>query len=155
MADAKKYTSKLTDTRVLIFGGSSGIGYAVAEASLEYGAQVIISSSNSSRVDTAIERLTKSYPSAKNRVSGHACDLSSSSSLEANIERLFGDVGGKLDHIVFTAGTDLAVASIEDFTLEKIQQAGMVSEIIPCHVLKFNDPIPSHGEFENDLHVKP
>ena len=100
MTDAKKYTSKLTDTRILIIGGSSGIGYAVAEASIEYGAHVIISSSQPSRVEKAISQLTESYPSAKNRVAGYACDLSSQSSLEKNIEQLFENCGAKLDHIV-------------------------------------------------------
>lgn len=43
MAPQLKYR-KLQDKHVLIIGGSSGIGYAITEASLESGAVVTISS---------------------------------------------------------------------------------------------------------------
>ena len=125
MGDAKKYTGKLTTKRILIIGGSSGIGFAVAEACLEHGATVIISSSQASRVESSIERLLKSYPSAKGRISGHPCDLSSPD-LEQNVKNLFEKAGGKLDHIVYTAGDTLATGKLQDVTLESIQKAGMV-----------------------------
>ncbi len=128
--DAKKYTSKLANARVLIIGGSSGIGFSVAEASLEYGASVIISSSQKARVQSAIEQLLTTYPSAKGRISGYPCDLSSPS-LEANIEQLFSQCGGKLDHIVFTAGDPLSVMPLADATLETVQKAGMVRFFAP------------------------
>ncbi len=135
MSDAKKYTSKLSGARVLIIGGSSGIGYSVAEASLESGATVIISSSQESRVNSSIEKLLKTYPSAKDRVSGHACDLSVTT-MEQNIERLLEQTG-KIDHIVFTAGDALSTARIQEATLEKIQKAGMVRFFAPLIVAKF------------------
>ena len=37
---APKYITKLLDKRVVVVGGTSGIGLAVAEASVEYGAIV-------------------------------------------------------------------------------------------------------------------
>ena len=144
--DSKKYTSKLINARILIIGGSSGIGYSVAEASLESGASVIISSSRQTRIDAAIEQLIKTYPSAKSRISGYACDLSTKSQ-EANIEALFSQCGGKLDHIVFTAGEQLAVMALQDATLEKIQQAGMVRFFAPLlvakHAMKHLKPGPA------------
>lgn len=124
MADAIKYTNKLSGARILIVGGTSGIGFAVAEACLEYGSTVTISSSQPSRVESSIQRLLKSYPSAKDRLSGYACDLASPSS-EDNVKALFDKVGN-LNHIVFTAGDPLAVMPLEEATVEKIQQAGMV-----------------------------
>jgi NAD(P)-dependent dehydrogenase (short-subunit alcohol dehydrogenase family) len=57
MSDQKKYTTKLAGTRILIIGGSSGIGFAVAEACVENGAIVTISSSNPSRIEAAVEKL--------------------------------------------------------------------------------------------------
>ena len=144
--DSKKYASKLAGARILIIGGSSGIGYSVAEASLEYGASVVISSSQKARVDAAIDELVKTYPSAKSRVSGHVCDLSSPS-LEAEIERLLSQCGGKLDHIVFTAGDKLRDLSLEEATLEKIQQKGMVRFFAPLlvakHATKYLNPGPA------------
>ncbi|KAK4697673.1 hypothetical protein P7C71_g440, partial [Lecanoromycetidae sp. Uapishka_2] len=135
MSDSKKYTSKLDSTRILIVGGSSGIGYCVAEACLEFGATVIISSSNQSRIDSSIEKLLKTYPSAKGRISGYACDLSSVK-LEGNIQHLFEQCGGKLDHIVFTAGDKLAVTKLEDASLEYIQNAGRIRFHAPLLVAK-------------------
>lgn len=135
MTDAKKYTSKLTDARVLIIGGSSGIGYSVAEASLEHGCHVIISSSQKSRIDNAIKQLLQTYPSAKDRLSGYACDLSTPD-VEANIKQLYTQCGDKLDHIVITAGESLAIMPLADVTLEKMQQGGMVRFFAPLLVAK-------------------
>ena len=131
MADSRKYASKLSGKRILVIGGSSGIGYCVAEASIESGASVIISSSNETKINSSINNLLKTYPSAKDRVSGYPCDLYSSS-LESNIEKLLSQCGGKLDHIVNTAGDSLATSKIEDMTLESIQKAAMV---------RFNAPL--------------
>lgn len=50
MTDTKKYTSKLSSAHVLIIGGSSGIGFGVAEACLKHGATVTISSSSGNKL---------------------------------------------------------------------------------------------------------
>lgn len=136
MADAQKYTNKLANARVLVVGGSSGIGFSVAEACVEHKCTVIISSSQQSRIDDAISRLLKSYPSAKDRVSGYPCDLSSDSA-EENIKTLFSKTG-TLDHIVFTAGDKLATIPLPEVTIENLQRAGMV---------RFNGPllVAKHG----------
>ena len=134
MADTTKYSTKLSNAHVLIIGGSSGIGYCVAEASLESGARVTISSSQQSRVQSSIDKLLKTYPSAKDRVSGHACNLSGPD-LEESIKTLFEKVG-KFDHVVFTAGDRLATMPLEEATLEKIQKAGMVRFFAPILVAK-------------------
>ena len=134
MADAQKYTLKLANKRILIIGGSSGIGYAVAEAALEHGAHVTISSSQESKIFSAMSSLLQSYPSAKPRLNGYPCNLASSE-VENNIQHLLSATnagGGKLDHIVFTAGDKLAQAPIEEITLEKMQMAAMV---------RFNAPL--------------
>jgi len=124
MSDAQKYTNKLSGARVLVVGGTSGIGFCVAEACLEHGCKVILSSSQQSKIDSSISRLLQSYPSAKDRLSGHPCDLSSPS-VEDNIRSLFSKTG-TVDHIVFTAGDALTIMPLKDTTLEVIQHAGMV-----------------------------
>ena len=134
MADAQKYSLKLANKRILVIGGSSGIGYAVAEAALEHGAHVTISSSQESKIFSAVSSLLQSYPSAKPRLKGHSCNLASSE-LESDIQHLLSttNAGGvKLDHIVFTAGDKLARAPLESMTLEKMQMAAMV---------RFNAPL--------------
>lgn len=94
---ASKY-QKLKDKHVLVIGGTSGLGFAVAEASLASGARVTVSSSNPSRVDSAVQKLKSSFPEAN--VAGHACDLSLPT-CEKDIEALFAKAG-KVDHIVYT-----------------------------------------------------
>jgi len=135
MADQKKFVSKLAGSRVFIIGGSSGIGFSVAEGALEYGASVSISSSQESRVQASVERLKKSYPSASSRIHGYACDLATEEGLEDRIKGLFEKVG-KVDHIVFTAGDHIATIPIADITLDRIKAAGMVRFFSPLLVAK-------------------
>lgn len=82
----------LRDQRIVILGGSSGIGFAVAECAAAEGARIVIGSSNQAKVDAAVARLGQA-------ASGHAVDVRE----EAEIERFFGQVGA-FDHLVFTAG---------------------------------------------------
>ncbi|KAL8634333.1 MAG: hypothetical protein Q9228_008073 [Teloschistes exilis] len=135
--DAPKSTSKLASSRILIFGGTSGLGFAVASASLEHGATVIISSSQEARISSAIARLTKIHPSAQPRLSGHPCDLSSPATLEENIKTLFQKTGPeKLDHIIITAGDRLATVPLAEATIENIQTAGIVRFVAPLLIAK-------------------
>ena len=58
MSFVNKHISKLAGANVLIIGGTAGVGYAVAEAVVEYGAaSVILSSSNLDRVSASTSRL--------------------------------------------------------------------------------------------------
>ncbi|PWY69928.1 short-chain dehydrogenase [Aspergillus eucalypticola CBS 122712] len=79
--------NKLTNTRVLLIGGTSGIGFAVARAALEHGASIILSSSKAEKVQSAISRLQQLYPdpSFTSRITGKAYDLSDQSTLETTI----------------------------------------------------------------------
>jgi NAD(P)-dependent dehydrogenase (short-subunit alcohol dehydrogenase family) len=125
-----KYTTKLQNKRVLILGGTSGIGYCVAEASIESGATVIISGSRQPKIDATIERIKSTYPDCGERLSGHACDLANTELLEQNIESLLKfathDGNKKLDHVVFTAGDSFTVKSLADMTVESIHKLGTV-----------------------------
>jgi NAD(P)-dependent dehydrogenase (short-subunit alcohol dehydrogenase family) len=131
MASFQKY-NKLANKHVLIIGGSSGIGYAVAEASLSCSASVTISSSSAPRIKAAIASLQASYPGS--HVRGFPCDLSKPS-LEADLTALFEQVG-RVDHIVFTAGDALATVPLQDATLERIHAAGQVRFFAPLLVAK-------------------
>jgi NAD(P)-dependent dehydrogenase (short-subunit alcohol dehydrogenase family) len=162
MADQSKYISKLRDTRILVIGGSSGIGFTVAEACTEHGALVTISSSNKDRVSKAVEKLKSSYPSAKDKVFGLTVDLSKAGTLENELKTLLDDTtekmgGEKLDHVIFTAGDALAMIKLEDMvcsvatycdcfevstnmppqTMQKIAQAGQIRFFAPLLLAKF------------------
>jgi len=136
MTDQVKYTQKLRGARVLVIGGSAGIGYGVAEACLENGAHVIISSSNQGRVDKAIEKLVKAYPSAEKRVEGYAYSMGDEATLDSNVKALF-EKSGKLDHVVYTAGDSLAMIAIGELTMDQLKQAGMVRYFAPVMVAKY------------------
>ncbi len=82
----------LQDKRILIIGGGSGIGYAVAEAAVREGATVVVASSNGERVSAAAGRLG-------NHAEARVLDVTD----EADVEAFFA-TSGAFDHIVFTAG---------------------------------------------------
>jgi NAD(P)-dependent dehydrogenase (short-subunit alcohol dehydrogenase family) len=107
-----KYLNKLQAKRVIVFGGTSGIGFAVAEAAVEYGAIVYISGSTTQKLELCLERLHTVYrDAASERIGGYTCDLSKKDGLEASLEDLLrkvtNDGANRLDHIVFTAGDDM------------------------------------------------
>ena len=137
-SEPDNYMSKLKDARVLVIGGTSGIGFGVAEALIQHGASVIIASSSQDRVSKVVKRLEEMYPSAKakRRVQGFTCDLGSQEQVASEIEKLFLQVAecGILDHVVYTAGDALAIGKFEDFSLKDIQQAGMVRFFSPLLV---------------------
>ncbi|KAH7265514.1 uncharacterized protein BKA55DRAFT_559127 [Fusarium redolens] len=128
---SSKYIKNLDNQRVLIIGGSTGIGFAVAEAALEHGANVIISSSNQSKINTAIERLQDHIKHAKlppRKISGKVCDLAKPDTIEANVKELLESASqdGKLDHVVFTAGDFNPSPSLDSVTVSIISKIGMV-----------------------------
>ena len=142
MSDQQKYTSKLHGSRILILGGTSGIGFCLAEACLESGASVTISSSNPDRISSSIDRLKTSYPSASDRIKGVPCDLSSADTVEGELETLFketvkGNADGKLDHVVFTAGDALSIIKVEEMSMQNILQAGQIRFFAPLLLAKF------------------
>lgn len=140
MSPQLKY-NKLAGKHVIVIGGTSGIGFCVAEASLESGARVTVSSSRQSSIDSTLSRLQASYPEGK--VSGHVCDLSKET-LEQDIEALF-EKTGKVDHIVLTAGDRLAMIPLQEATLEKIKAAGQVRFYAPLLVAKVGSRYLSPG----------
>jgi NAD(P)-dependent dehydrogenase (short-subunit alcohol dehydrogenase family) len=81
----------LQDKNVVVIGGSSGIGFAVAKLASEAGAKVFIGARNENRLAAAAQKL----PGSKT----HPVDVSD----EAQVAAFFEHVG-ELDHLVVTAG---------------------------------------------------
>lgn len=92
----------LNGKKVVILGGSSGLGLATAKAAAAEGANVVIVSSNAARVQNAVSELP-----------GNGFGMQADLSNEASIERLFEEIG-TLDHLVFTAGESLLLSKIAD-----------------------------------------
>lgn len=123
-----RYNSVLAKARVPVLGGSSGIGFCVAEHALSLGAIVTISSSRQLKLDNALERLRSSVPADAASVDGQVCDLSDVDSMRLNLEWLLKSVTQiqPLDHIVFTAGDGIKIRPIAELEVSTIQRMGYV-----------------------------
>jgi NAD(P)-dependent dehydrogenase (short-subunit alcohol dehydrogenase family) len=98
--------------RVVVVGGTSGIGFAVAEAALNEHAEVVVVSSKQEKIDGAIKRLGSG-------VKGFAVDVRNEADVAAFFERL-----GALDHLVFTAGDwDRVRSPIAELDLVRAREA--------------------------------
>ena len=85
----------LADKKIVIIGGSSGIGLGVAAAALESKADVVIAGRSPEKLQAAARVL-----GADRRVRTVAIDMAN----EADVARMFDEVGA-FDHLVATAGT--------------------------------------------------
>lgn len=83
---------------VLVTGGGSGIGYAIARQFLQHGAEVFIGSRKADRIEKAVQEL-----SAFGRVQGFALDIREPDQVE-KIAELIAEKAGKLDILVNNAG---------------------------------------------------
>jgi NAD(P)-dependent dehydrogenase (short-subunit alcohol dehydrogenase family) len=100
-----------TDKHVLVLGGTSGIGLAVAELAGEHGARVTVASSRPASLDRALAEL----PTA---VTGEIADLTDPAATTALFDRV-----GALDHLVFTAGEALTLLTVEAMDLDAARAA--------------------------------
>lgn len=136
-----KYGSKLLEKRILVLGGTSGIGFCIAEAAREFGATVFISGSNQSKLENAVQRIESSCQGiAKGSVSGYAQDLADVTKLESNLEDVlkFATEDGftKLDHIVYTAGNVVGLVDMAELTTDIITANGIMRFHVPIMIGK-------------------
>lgn len=97
----------MNDKRVVIMGGTSGIGLAIAQAVQQAGGQSVVVSSRQFRVDAALRELG-------DRTEGHAADVRSEAAVQTLFERI-----GAYDHLVFTAGESLKFGMVADMAIEE------------------------------------
>ncbi|MFE5324696.1 SDR family oxidoreductase [Paenibacillus sp. NPDC056579] len=96
--------------RVVILGGTSGIGFATAEAAAREGAYLVVVSSKKEKVDRAVSRLPEG-------TEGYAVDLTN----EEQVRKFFSNIG-EFDHLVFTAGDPMMIENLDTTDVETAQQ---------------------------------
>ncbi|MFI5731501.1 SDR family oxidoreductase [Kribbella sp. NPDC051587] len=101
----------LQDQRVVLLGGTSGIGLATARLAADHGATVIVASSNPSSVERALKELPAT-------ASGTAVDLTDPEAVEAFFAGL-----DPFDHLVYTAGEALSLLEVRSMELARAKQA--------------------------------
>lgn len=87
----------------LITGGSSGIGYAIAELFLKSGASVCITGRNQEKIDDACNNLKSIVSAYKEHVHGMVLDSRNVSSYASAIDQIL-NMEGKIDILVNNAG---------------------------------------------------
>lgn len=101
----------LQDQRVVILGGTSGIGLATAQLAAGQGATVIVASSNPESVKRALDTLPAT-------ASGDAVDLTDAAAVTA-----FFDGLDPFDHLVYTAGESLTLLEVASMDLAQARKA--------------------------------
>ncbi|MFD9006923.1 SDR family oxidoreductase [Streptomyces sp. NPDC059582] len=114
--------------RVVVIGGTSGIGLAVARAAALEGAEVVVASRSRSRVDDALTRLPAG-------AAGDVVDVTAEADVQAFFERV-----GAFDHLVFTAGDALRFEPLADTDLTRAR--GFLETRLwgTCTVVKYGGP---------------
>lgn len=104
----------LEGRNAIVTGAAQGLGYAMAEGFLEYGANVILMDVNEKVFDTVEKLKAKGLTS----VHGVQTDLTSRQDLAAGFDKCMEIFGGKLDILVNNAGVQYRCPILE-FPMEK------------------------------------
>jgi NAD(P)-dependent dehydrogenase (short-subunit alcohol dehydrogenase family) len=114
--------------RVVVLGGSSGIGLAVAEQVALQGAEVVIVSSKATRVQEAVKSIGE-------KAQGQAVDVSDEKAIESFFTTL-----GAFDHLVFTAGDSLQLDKLADTDLKQARRAFELRYWSALATVKYGSP---------------
>jgi NAD(P)-dependent dehydrogenase (short-subunit alcohol dehydrogenase family) len=102
--------NSLQHQRVVLLGGTSGIGLATARAAQDAGAQVIVVSSRQQRVNQALDALGA-------QAEGQVLDATDEAAVHSLFERL-----GSFDHLVYSAGESLQLGELAQAPLATVRQ---------------------------------
>ncbi|MDQ1453890.1 MAG: hypothetical protein QOK38_3756 [Acidobacteriaceae bacterium] len=120
--------SSLRSKRILVLGGSSGIGLAVAQQAAAQGAQLVVASSNPDRVQEAVQTVGEA-------TEGRIVDLFN----ENSIRDFFAELGD-FDHLVFTAGDTLQLGEIAATNLDQARRAFELRYWAALAAVKYGSP---------------
>jgi dihydroanticapsin dehydrogenase len=92
---------KFSDRSVLVTGGTSGIGLAVADLFADEGARIGVVGRSEERMESALKTLRVAHPQAK--IVGVTADVADEDSMGSGVSRIASELGG-IDHVVASAG---------------------------------------------------
>ncbi|MFC8519505.1 SDR family oxidoreductase [Streptomyces sp. NPDC057257] len=95
----------LRGQRIVVIGGTAGLGLAVAEAAAGEGAEVVVASRRQESVAAALKRLPDG-------AEGHVLDATDEEAVRAFFERV-----GAFDHLVYTAGDSILLGGLAESDL--------------------------------------
>ena len=101
------YPMTLNGKRIVVLGGTSGMGFATAEMAARESAAIVIASSRRENVDRTVARLPKG-------TEGYTIDLSN----EEHVRDLFNH-SGAFDHLVFMTGDRLQMSELSETNVEQ------------------------------------
>lgn len=102
---------ELNTQKVLIIGGTAGMGLATARRLAQAGASVVVSGRSQANLDAALAQLGA-------KASGYLADFTDASSLTALLAQV-----GKIDHLVLAASTNAAWGPFNTISAEALRQA--------------------------------
>lgn len=123
----------LCNQHVLIIGGTSGIGLAVAAAVAERGATPVVAS----RRTSSVERALGSLPAG---AVGATVDLADPASIERLADRV-----GPVNHLVYTAGEPLELVPLAGLTPDVIAGFYQTRFIGACNAVRVIGPLLPAG----------
>jgi 3-oxoacyl-[acyl-carrier protein] reductase len=129
-------TSPLAGRAALVTGGSLGIGYAIAEAFVTAGAQVLICARDGAAVAAAAERLSRASRNNQS-VRGVVCDVTDERQVARCVSQVL-DAFGSLQILVNAAGVYGPMGPIEEIDWAAWRQAieiNLIGSVLPCRAL--------------------
>jgi NAD(P)-dependent dehydrogenase (short-subunit alcohol dehydrogenase family) len=123
----------LNGKRVVVLGGTSGLGFATAVAAAREGAIVVIASATQERVSRTLAALPEGSQ-------GHVVDLTD----ETQVSALFGKIGA-FDHLVYTAGDALLLGDFSALSIADARRAFDVRYWGAVTAVKYAAPLIRKG----------
>ena len=118
---------------VVVTGGTSGIGFAIAQSFLHAGADVVICGTNPEKLEKAINslRLLK-----KDRIEGWQCDVSDAGQMEQFVQKIEAEFGG-CDVWINNAGISprSSIAKTTPEMVDKIFATNLKSIVLSAHYI--------------------
>ena len=117
----------------IVTGGSRGLGFEMAKALAEAGADVVIGSRNETQITQAAKQISKS---TGRKIIGYKLDVTNRASVEAIVARTIEEFG-KIDILVNNAGVNIRapIGQIKDEDWQLVQQVNVTGVFYCCRAV--------------------